>query len=426
MNQQSRFIPVFLGLALILAILATAAIWLLAPLGLTSPAIQWHPALIISPLLLAAARLGIALSPRSGRNRPRSAALLSKIALSLGVTFMFFLGIEQLLEWAGYQRLFPPILIQDKTSRVEDPGNGIVHDDMLLHRFEPGTMFRGRRVNSIGFLGREVNPRKKPGTRRVICMGDSVSAQGLPPYSDHLHAMLTNAPPLAGGWEAFNMAVHGYSSSQGLRLFINRGMALAPDYVVVMYGWNDHYQSFAPDNRRMGVEMKRVRAIATRILTAKRFGQLLLSSSIPYRKQHRQKGVYVMRVPAQEYRKNIHSFVTETRNSGAVPILMTTPRAKKLHSLLVTGRQMESLEAGIRLHDEYNQIVREIAAATKTELIELAQIFTDADHQKLFSHDGIHFSPDEARIRIARHIYNRITALTAPLRSETDNLSEEN
>ena len=59
----------------------------------------------------------------------------------------------------------------------------------------------------MGFLDREVNPIKKNGTIRVICMGDSCTGQGIPPYSGYLHTELTNNPPGDLSWEAFNMGV---------------------------------------------------------------------------------------------------------------------------------------------------------------------------------------------------------------------------
>ena len=62
-------------------------------------------------------------------------------------------------------------------------------------------------------------------------------------------------PPTSQPWEAFNMAVYGYSALEGLKLFQTRGQQLAADVVTIYYGWNDHWLSIGadPGNQSMGV-----------------------------------------------------------------------------------------------------------------------------------------------------------------------------
>ena len=92
-------------------------------------------------------------------------------------------------------------------------------DPDLIWTFIPDSSVYGRHINSLGFREREVNPVKQAGVRRVICLGDSVTAQGQPGYSWYLNDLLTNAPPDGGRWEAFNMGVYGYSALPALRRF---------------------------------------------------------------------------------------------------------------------------------------------------------------------------------------------------------------
>jgi lysophospholipase L1-like esterase len=401
-----------LDLAFFASLIVVPASWLMTPLSLqigpTHVVIPWRVALILVPPALLILRTTVH-KYFQGRGL-WDILVFKKMSLSLAATFLFFFGLEQCLKLVGYEAHVPPIVIVGQKESDAQSDGLYVDDPRLLFRFRPGAEFNGRTVNRMGFLDREVDPVKKPGTMRVICMGDSVTGQGIPPYSGHLNSKLADEPPDAGRWESFNMAVHGYTSVQGLRLFELQARDLNPDVVVIMYGWNDHWLSPLPDSNRMAREMSPGRATLYRILRMKRFGQLLLSIS-SQRNMVQKKDESGVRVPAKEYRQTLLQFIAEVRAAGATPILMTAPRAATLSRALVHRKQTPSVEEAIRAHDEYNDIARSVAKDTETPLIDLARKLSGDEYAGLFSGDGIHFNSPTGIVLIADAVYEKLGEL---------------
>ena len=249
-NRSCSAVAGFLDVCLLVSLVVAAFSWLLHPLSMDDWGIDfriswgWKP--ITAPFLLLGLRLACV---RFGGRRPQGACgfwpclWYRRAVLMVMMPFPILLAVEGLLGAAGFKADLPRIITMDAQGhRVYEETRGIIPDPELLHRFNPGGEFLGRRINQLGFLDREVSPEKAPGTVRIICMGDSCSGQGVPPYSGTLHELLCRQPPDDRVWEAFNMAAHGYSSSQGLRLYQLQTRFLQPDYVTQFFGWNDHWQ----------------------------------------------------------------------------------------------------------------------------------------------------------------------------------------
>jgi lysophospholipase L1-like esterase len=95
---------------------------------------------------------------------------------------------------------------------------------------------------------------KRSGAVRIVCLGDSVTFgfrvplvfpsapytydRSAAPYPNWLERHLRAANP-GRSLEVVNLAVPGYSSRQGLALLEREIGALAPDLVLVCFGWND-------------------------------------------------------------------------------------------------------------------------------------------------------------------------------------------
>ena len=424
-QSLARFLLGGVDAMLLVALGLLPAIWLATPLWIPGLPLElpWHRAWLALPVVLLALRCGLkgALRRRKpGLHGLAESALYRKICLAVFVPFAFFVVVEQLLEWAGYEAHAPPVIVQGaEPTAAGQPGDalGLVHSDEYRWRFVPGVVWRGRRVNQLGFLDREVEPRKAPGTVRIICMGDSITAQGIPPYSGRLHARLQAAPPTAAQWEAFNMAVHGYSSVIGLRLFERRARALEPDYVTLYYGWNDHWWGGRmPDRVRLGVHMGSFRAAIYDILRNKRFGQWLLTLVPSERPQARARLGGYLRVPPDEYVDTLTRFVAAIRGSGAVPILITAPRTARPSGLLVRRGNAESVEEIIRLHDLYVDLTRQVARETGADLLDLAAEFARRDPSGLMQADGIHMNGAGLDL-IADQLYDRIVQLAGTART---------
>ena len=342
---------------------------------------------------------------------PWDVAVCKKLSLGVLVTLSFFVGAEKLLEWRNYEAPLPEIVIRGEESHDVVDARATISDRELLWKFNPGAEFNGRTVNQLGFLDREVDPVKAVGVKRVICMGDSCTGQGIPPYSGFLHELLTNQPPHSQSWEAFNMGVHGYSSLQGLRLFQRMGRTLQPDVVTVFYGWNDHWLGSQPDSFRMAMVVHPWHARLLRALKQKRFVQWLAHRANPARSlaYGKSKQSWGPRVPHKAYAWTLRTFVTEIRSAGAVPILVTAPRANELTEVLLE-KQARSLEETTRWHDEYVEITRRVGNEMGVHVLDLAMLMQGDSADVYFSGDGIHFTR-EGRQVIARHLYNMVLSI---------------
>jgi lysophospholipase L1-like esterase len=122
-------------------------------------------------------------------------------------------------------------------------------------------------ANSAGFIGPERSLPKPPGIVRVMAFGDSIVA-GLFRISDprefggwpaKLETLLNQRVRDGRAFEVINAGVGGYTAWQTALRFESRGVAFAPDLVVVLVGWNDlefsarsnwhpfaHYYEFEP------------------------------------------------------------------------------------------------------------------------------------------------------------------------------------
>ena len=95
------------------------------------------------------------------------------------------------------------------------------------------------RTNSLGMRGPE--PRGN-GARRVLVLGDSCTMgwrvaedESYPAVLQSLLAARPGEPPV----DVLNAGLAGYTSHQGVVTLRERGAALAPDVVVIAFGWND-------------------------------------------------------------------------------------------------------------------------------------------------------------------------------------------
>jgi len=415
---------VALDLLFAAAVLVTALAWLLDPLR-----VRWGPLRLTvgwgfkAPAALAAiVALRWILARAAGRRGAAAGGLwardLYRIPMILLLTvFGFFLVFEGVLARSGFEAPLPPIVIVDDRG-ASAPGGArvMLPDPRLLWRFNPGVWFNGRAINSLGFPDREVDPVKKPGTIRVICMGDSCTGQGIPPYSRILNDLLTAHPPTPAPWEAFNTAVHGYSSVQGLELFRTRIRRWAPDVVTVYFGWNDHWLGRKPDRLQMAWGANRPVAALASVLREKRFFQYLMHRLQPDRAVRKTDAPATPgqgpRVPPDDYERTLRQFVGEIRKAGAVPLLITAPRAQAVSRYFVHRQLARSVDELQEAHDAYNDIVRKVAAETGAPMLDLAGIVAREAPPDLFIRDGVHFTQDGLGW-IAQRIYDKVAEMAA-------------
>jgi lysophospholipase L1-like esterase len=337
----------------------------------------------------------LVISREKGREPRRSLGLLrfkfvQRVVLIYVATMLPLMAVDRVLRLMNVEIHVAPMVLKSRSNGVERYHDVLLKDPELLWKFEPGSRVFGRTINRFGFREREVTVQKEKGVRRVICLGDSVTAQGQPGYAQYLHELLTNAPPDGDKWEAFGMGVYGYSSQQGLRLFELVGAALQPDIVTVSFGRNDHNVAKEADRSRMAVRVSPFMAGLYRILERRHVGRLLLCAVERERMWIGKKNASLLRVSPEEYRENMNLFVEKIRAVGAIPILITAPRREIPQSYVKNG-YARSTEEFQNQHDQYAEIARDVARKTGALLLDIQTIMAGKDCDSYFAKDAVHF-----------------------------------
>ena len=117
-------------------------------------------------------------------------------------------------------------------------------------------------------------------------------------------------------------------------------------------------------------------------------------------------GQKVIRVPLETYRRGLGELIGAIQDDGAVPVVITAPRAATITRRLVHAGHTSSVEEALRLHDTYTETTRQVAMASGAPVIDLAVLF---DRPELFSDDGIHYTQEGIQ-HIAGLIYRELVA----------------
>jgi len=349
--------------------------------------------------------------PRVKKRWPR------ELGFALAAIVLVLALLEVLLRFTGYRYVAVPILrdaiwgAEQFRAMNEDMGHNLFRpDDLLFWTMIPGVRLDIRTVNDLGLLNGPIAVPKPAASYRILCLGDSCTALGPVDYPMVLQKRLEPASRSDRRFEVINAGVFGFSSLQGLRLLRDRLAGVDPALVTVLYGWNDHYLTVAyPDN------LVRSRATAPpfwiRLLRRLRLYQIAQQAVATAEMQR--SSVARIRVAPQDYRENLAAIVELAAERGARPILMTSPSNHSVGNVpafFIEQRMAESDETLITRHRQYNQIVREVAAGKKAELLDLEAIFDQRDKNSLFLRDGVHENP-AGRHLIADSLIERFAAM---------------
>ena len=151
-----------------------------------------------------------------------------------------------------------------------DPRRGrpgfLVSDPVRLEKLAPNYdgWFAGVPVhtNALGFRdSREYAIEKRPGTFRILVLGDSVTF-GHGSVAEHAYPLLLEQRLKAWkpgvDWQVWNLGVPGYNTSQELAYLLEVGPAFRPDLVVVGFFGND-----VVDNRPVSAPTRTAVAAST-------------------------------------------------------------------------------------------------------------------------------------------------------------------
>lgn len=252
-------------------------------------------------------------------------------------------------------------------------------------------------VNSLGFQGEEIVIPKPQNSYRILYLGDSVTEQGYPGIVEHF--LKLSYPDSPKNFESVVLAVSGYSSHQGRVLAETYGSQFEPDLVVVYFGWNDHWQAYGATDAKKVIKMSktvwsRVMEFAynrSRILQF--LNWILLSHTSSDVTSIRQ-----LRVPLNQYRDNLRQIEKVFTNKSVPAIFIMAPTSHYklgVPDYLVEKNFVQDKKTAIRLHKEYNQVVRNIAQDGTSYSLDLEAEYNNLSAENLaalFLADGIHMT----------------------------------
>ena len=251
--------------------------------------------------------------------------------------------------------------------------------------YEPG-------INSLGFGGPEIATPKPHGVFRIIILGDSCAEQGYYRFLERcLNSVLATD---ATKYECVLLGVAGYSSYQGKVIAKKVAPALEPDLAVICFGWNDHWLAYGATDEDYAPD-KNVRFLAN-MLRESRLVQLFRMLLISLTNSDQKNIIDKVRVPPDQYRKNLLTMIHIFRKSGTSVVLMTSPTSfykKGVPYEFVEQKLTSSKETALHMHKQYNEIVRDIANKEGIILLDLETEFEQSTiTEQLFKADGSHFS----------------------------------
>ncbi len=120
-------------------------------------------------------------------------------------------------------------------SSIEMYDYTLVFDDEILFRVAPDC---APDINSMGYRGADFEAEPRPGTRRLLFLGDSfVMGHNVPPGQTIAAGL---AASLRAGYEVYNMGILAYGPDQSLVSFLDDGLALGPDMAILgLFAAND-------------------------------------------------------------------------------------------------------------------------------------------------------------------------------------------
>lgn len=261
-------------------------------------------------------------------------------------------------------------------------------------------------VNSWGFRGREVVTEKKPGTIRVLFLGDSCTEQGYPSIAE----ALVNGACRTSCYECVNLGMSGYTSFQGMRVAAMFGERVRPDLVFVYFGWNDHWLAFGARDaeKKIPIPNPRITRIYHEVVKTRlvQFAQHLVCAALG-----KQQGpLSITRVPPADYEQNLKAIHRAFATNGIPVVFVTAPTSHPALGVpddLVSIHLVESKDSCIRLHRQYNEIVRRVQRGLPRSFLcdldaRYARYSPD-EMRAIFMPDGIHFT-EQGRAVVARDI----------------------
>jgi lysophospholipase L1-like esterase len=231
----------------------------------------------------------------------------------------------------------------------------------------------------------------------LVFLGDSCTEFG---KYDELLAEQIEADHSEQSLSFANLGCGGWATTQGLAQMQRDVLRLKPKVATLYFGWNDHWVGF-------GFEDERLRTINRSWLYSLRNVRWIQGLQVALWSKA---GEQPLRVPLPRFRSNLLQMVRTAQESGITPVLLTAPSCHVVgrEPALIGNRFLPELERLVPLHQEYVQVVREVAREEQVLLCDLAATFAEQPAttllRELFVADGIHLREAGDRL-IAEQLY---------------------
>ena len=300
-------------------------------------------------------------------------------------------------------------------------GTGSLYEHIVLG--PPGSRFRLRpgtltvperygdivyRMNSSGY--RDAEPR--PGSRRIVLLGDSVSF-GLGVDQDAIYPALLERR-LGPGWDVANLAIFAYNTADEHAALREDGLKLKPELVVLQFYMNDF------SIPAVGGAKPEPPGLLTRLAALR--NRLVYQSAL-YRRVHQagtgltfhlfhdmRRRRFPERLNADEPRHK-SAYLAATPDDGAVAAFR---EIREIHRLtresgarLLVVLSPDEVQLFDRRYDGINERFRAFCRREGIGLFDpLPALRADADPVRLFN-DGVHYSP-EGHALLARLLHEEL------------------
>ncbi|MGH9384286.1 MAG: SGNH/GDSL hydrolase family protein [Vicinamibacterales bacterium] len=322
---------------------------------------------------------------------------LMRTAVVAGALLIASALTEFALRASGYQ--YSPVkiganLTSDFRERHAFQDRHLVYDPDLIWRPLSGQFSP---FNPQGFRGATIDPERRPGTLRIIAIGDSNTFgwevdEGAN-WPSQLQGLFSASRP---GAEVINAGVWGYTSFQGRHRF-KEVLAFRPDLVLVSFGGNDAHPVTVPDAEyvRRHDRIERV----TRATKKLRLAQLAVAV---WDRAHMMSGGGRLgpRVSLEDYKTHLREIVHGGKARGVQVILLTRP-------YVGTSADLVSWKT---YAPAYNVATIEIGQTENIPVIDLYAAFKD--HPNVFD-DEAHFGVQGHRMA-AELLHDELSKLLRP------------
>ncbi|MDD4939873.1 MAG: SGNH/GDSL hydrolase family protein [Candidatus Omnitrophica bacterium] len=275
-------------------------------------------------------------------------------------------------------------------------------------------------INSRQFRGGEIDVPKPAGTFRIVALGDSITFGIDNPdeytYPRLLDELLKQKRTPEGKVEVINAGTPGYSSASCLAFLKNDVLAVKPDLLAVMVGWNDVINGIYEGTTS-------VNSISNNILwylTKKSILVMTLREKLAAKSGNIDK-MYWKNVHSRppdtvfaRYESNLNKILAEAKANNIRAFLIKFPyQNKKAGGNPQEFQRMVQKYMAVELREDYKRIhgiIDKVGGQNKVAVFDAASYFTKMpDQDSLFSPDGIHLSNEGNKV-FSRIVYSFIEA----------------